>query len=338
MRADVLDSVVADNPFRFSTKYTDLETGLIYYGNRYYGSREGRFINRDPIQEQGGLNLYGFAGNNSVSHWDLLGLTTICYDEIINGVKVPVCVTDDPYIPQNATVLAWGSNYGISSTGTQLVRGGSNAGLGTVSVGAGSTSATSSGGSHWETQSDGTPILVLDPYKLTLSRGASGDDWDVHDPAQAWRFQPQAAREYSGPPIVAFGPFDRSHGGTYVTQGNGLKIIGAGVGTIAEGADISVKLGRDLTTFARLAAKDREILELASKRLGVAGLILSLYGLGYDYETNHLWWRSFADPIVAGVSLIPFAPTQLAAGAYGLGAAYYDLTHLEKEGEGPDGP
>ncbi len=62
------------NPFRFSTKYTDLETGLIYYGLRYYSPSMGRFINRDPIGERGGLNLYAFVRNNGVNGWDYLGL------------------------------------------------------------------------------------------------------------------------------------------------------------------------------------------------------------------------------------------------------------------------
>jgi len=39
LRADAPDSVVADQPFRFSTKYTDSETGLVYYGRRYYDRR-----------------------------------------------------------------------------------------------------------------------------------------------------------------------------------------------------------------------------------------------------------------------------------------------------------
>jgi RHS repeat-associated protein len=61
------------NPIRFSTKYTDNETGLIYYGFRYYDAHNGRFINRDPIEERGGMNLYGFCGNDGVNHWDYLG-------------------------------------------------------------------------------------------------------------------------------------------------------------------------------------------------------------------------------------------------------------------------
>ena len=74
LRADAPDSVVADQPFRFSTKYTDSETGLVYYGRRYYEPKQGRFVGRDPIEEQGGINLYGFCGNNGVNRWDVLGM------------------------------------------------------------------------------------------------------------------------------------------------------------------------------------------------------------------------------------------------------------------------
>src|SRR5690606_24656093 len=65
---------VATNPFGFSSKYEDSETGLLYYGYRYYDPAGGRWLSRDPIGEEGGLNLYGFVGNNGVSQWDYLGL------------------------------------------------------------------------------------------------------------------------------------------------------------------------------------------------------------------------------------------------------------------------
>lgn len=48
-----------DFNFRFSTKYEDVETGLLYYGFRYYDATTGRWLSRDPIGENGGLNLYG---------------------------------------------------------------------------------------------------------------------------------------------------------------------------------------------------------------------------------------------------------------------------------------
>jgi RHS repeat-associated protein len=61
-------------PFRFSSKYRDVETGLCYYGYRYYSPETGRWTSRDPIEEQGGINLYGMCGNDPVNYWDKLGL------------------------------------------------------------------------------------------------------------------------------------------------------------------------------------------------------------------------------------------------------------------------
>ncbi len=61
------------NPYRFSTKYADDETGLMDYGHRYYGALDGRWKSRDPIEEKGGENLYGFAGNDGIDQIDLLG-------------------------------------------------------------------------------------------------------------------------------------------------------------------------------------------------------------------------------------------------------------------------
>jgi len=59
-------------PFRFSTHYFDQETGLLYAKNRFI--KDGRFLNRDPIEEQGGLNIYGFVGNDPISRVDPYGL------------------------------------------------------------------------------------------------------------------------------------------------------------------------------------------------------------------------------------------------------------------------
>jgi RHS repeat-associated protein len=59
-----------NNPFRFSTKYFDGESGLYYYGYRYYSSEMGRWINRDPIQENGGVNIFAYLVNNTVNKID----------------------------------------------------------------------------------------------------------------------------------------------------------------------------------------------------------------------------------------------------------------------------
>ncbi|WP_144686707.1 RHS repeat domain-containing protein [Desulfobotulus alkaliphilus] len=72
------------NPFRFSTKYFDGESGFYYYGYRYYAVELGRWISRDPIEEEGGINLYGFVGNDGLNWVDLLGLTEIEFRAMIN--------------------------------------------------------------------------------------------------------------------------------------------------------------------------------------------------------------------------------------------------------------
>jgi RHS repeat-associated protein len=64
----------SQNAFRFSNQYTDSETGLIYYGYRYYSPQTGRWVNRDPLEEDGGVDLYAFLANNAISSIDLLGL------------------------------------------------------------------------------------------------------------------------------------------------------------------------------------------------------------------------------------------------------------------------
>ena len=60
--------------FRFSTKYFDAETGLYYYGYRFYSPTLMRWMNRDPIGEDGGVNLYAQCGNNLIARFDTLGL------------------------------------------------------------------------------------------------------------------------------------------------------------------------------------------------------------------------------------------------------------------------
>lgn len=61
------------NPMRWSTKYTDGESGLVYYGYRSYNPSTGRWPNRDPIGERGGMNLYGFVRNGPIAYVDTDG-------------------------------------------------------------------------------------------------------------------------------------------------------------------------------------------------------------------------------------------------------------------------
>jgi uncharacterized protein (DUF2235 family) len=58
----------------------DQETGLSYYGYRYYSPTMGRWLSRDPLGEAGGMNLVGFVGNSPENAADPLGLALYAFD------------------------------------------------------------------------------------------------------------------------------------------------------------------------------------------------------------------------------------------------------------------
>ena len=78
------------NPFRFSTKYQDEETELLYYGYRYYNPSMGMWLSEDPVGESGfelarggganslfledAGNQYLFVHNEPIDRYDVLGL------------------------------------------------------------------------------------------------------------------------------------------------------------------------------------------------------------------------------------------------------------------------
>ena len=64
----------SENPFQFSSEFLDSETELVYYNYRYYMPELGRWINRDPIEELGSINLYNIGKNNVLCHVDIYGL------------------------------------------------------------------------------------------------------------------------------------------------------------------------------------------------------------------------------------------------------------------------
>jgi RHS repeat-associated protein len=59
--------------FWFSTKYEEPWWGLYYYGLRFYFPEISRWLSRDPIGEQGGLNLYAYVGNSCIHNIDPIG-------------------------------------------------------------------------------------------------------------------------------------------------------------------------------------------------------------------------------------------------------------------------
>ena len=92
--------------FRFSTKYHDAESGLVYYGYRYYAPTLGRWLTRDPIEEQGGLNLYGFCGNNANGLYDANGMFAQHILLFAAGKLFWMGVIDLYMLPRNLVVTA----------------------------------------------------------------------------------------------------------------------------------------------------------------------------------------------------------------------------------------
>jgi RHS repeat-associated protein len=63
------------NPFQYTGRDYDPETGLRYYRARYYDSNVGRFISEDPIRFGGGsADFYSYAYNSPILYGDPLGL------------------------------------------------------------------------------------------------------------------------------------------------------------------------------------------------------------------------------------------------------------------------
>ena len=77
-RLDTFGKIVSatgsvEQPYLFTGREFDRETGLYYYRARYYDPEVGRFISRDPIGLNGGVNLYLYAESNPVNNTDPYG-------------------------------------------------------------------------------------------------------------------------------------------------------------------------------------------------------------------------------------------------------------------------
>jgi hypothetical protein len=76
----------------------DEETGLLYYGHRYYSPNIGRWISRDPIEEIGGINMFGFVRNDLINYYDYNGLV-----ETPAVIRETVATIDPSYAQANAS-------------------------------------------------------------------------------------------------------------------------------------------------------------------------------------------------------------------------------------------
>jgi len=107
----------ARNPHRENGfRRYETASGMFFYGFRYYDPVTGRWPSRDPIEERGGNNLYGFAGNNGVNTWDLLGLFfSSC--EVVSG---PTPKTDAKWEIAEASFSGTPATFSASLDGVEV--------------------------------------------------------------------------------------------------------------------------------------------------------------------------------------------------------------------------
>lgn len=83
-----------NNPYLFTGRRYDGETGLYYYRARYYAPDIGRFLQVDPVGYVDGLNLYTYVGNNPVNQIDPKGLYK--WDGPVSPVTKGLCLILKP--------------------------------------------------------------------------------------------------------------------------------------------------------------------------------------------------------------------------------------------------
>ncbi|RYE35963.1 MAG: RHS repeat-associated core domain-containing protein, partial [Sphingobacteriales bacterium] len=79
---DIWGKVLSDTnpgfqPFGFAGGIYDSTTGLVRFGARDYDASIGRWLNKDPIRHEGGMNLYVYVGNSPINGIDPDGLQTL---------------------------------------------------------------------------------------------------------------------------------------------------------------------------------------------------------------------------------------------------------------------
>jgi RHS repeat-associated protein len=118
------------NPFQYTARESDPETGLYYYRARYYDNAIGRFLRQDPTGFRSGINFYAYVGNDPADSRDpeglytLKGFTAAQQVDMMNAINAvrkklltdcPSCVSD-PDLRKKLLGYLGGDNDGSGQT------------------------------------------------------------------------------------------------------------------------------------------------------------------------------------------------------------------------------
>ncbi len=95
------------NPWRYSSKRYDPETGFVYFGERYYSPKMCRWVTPDPIGFEGGTNLYTFLNNNPLNLADFYGLYPEKFSDLHFSLEEDMNHFDEGIFARGFGVGAW---------------------------------------------------------------------------------------------------------------------------------------------------------------------------------------------------------------------------------------
>jgi RHS repeat-associated protein len=112
------------NPFQYTGRELDSETGVYYYRARYYDPSAGRFLTEDPLRFSSGINFYPYVSNSPVDLNDPTGqFPTSWHREMtyalalaILGTKCQSKAAEIAAADANVDALNYGVGWGSIST------------------------------------------------------------------------------------------------------------------------------------------------------------------------------------------------------------------------------
>ena len=113
----VFSEVSINNPWRFSSKRYDPETGFIYFGRRYYDPEVGRWTTSDPASFADGPNLYAYVHNHPLAYIDPDGQFAFFL------LPIAISIAADYFLPAAVACIEPYTGVMVGSFLTGLVKG-----------------------------------------------------------------------------------------------------------------------------------------------------------------------------------------------------------------------